>query len=80
MNFMAASDLPVLLEDAAGLTQPISLVVGDLDAWVPPEPLLQVIRRYLPQAQVERWNAGHLMHEIEPERAARVILEMLARG
>ncbi len=77
MNFMAAADLPVLLEDAAGSAAPMRLVVGDLDAWVPPEPLLQVIRRYLPQAQVERWNAGHLMHEIEPERAARVILETL---
>lgn len=77
MNFMAAADLPVLLEDAAGLSSPMRLVVGDLDAWVPPEPLLQVIRRYLPQAQVERWKAGHLMHEIEPERAARVILGML---
>ncbi len=78
MNFMAASDLPVLLEDAAGLSQPMRLVVGDLDAWVPPDQLLQVIRRYLPQAQVERWSAGHLMHEIEPERAARVILEMIS--
>ena len=80
MNFMAASDLPVLLEDASGLAQPMSLVVGDLDAWVPPDQLMQVIRRYLPQAQVDRWNAGHLMHEIEPERAAGVILAMLARG
>lgn len=77
MNFMAAADLPVLLEDAAGMTQPMRLVIGDLDAWVPPGPLLQVIRRYLPQARVERWRAGHLMHEIEPERAARVILEAL---
>lgn len=79
MNFMAAADLPVLLEDAAGLATSMHLVVGDFDAWVPPEPLLQVIRRYLPQARVERWNAGHLMHETEPERAARVILETLGR-
>ena len=77
MNFMAAADLPLLLEDAAGLSTPVDLVVGDLDAWVPPEPLLQVIRRYLPAARVQRWNAGHLMHEIEPERAARVILDRL---
>ena len=79
MNFMAAADLPVLLEDAAGLASAMRLVVGDMDAWVPPEPLLQVIRRYLPHAHIDRWNAGHLMHEIEPERAARVILEMLDR-
>lgn len=77
MNFMAASDLPVLLEDAAGMATPVSLVVGDLDAWVPPEPLLQVIRRYLPGAKVERWSAGHLMHETEPERSARIILDAL---
>lgn len=77
MSFMAAADLPVLLEDAAGLTTPMRLVVGDLDAWVPPEPLLQVIQRYLPQAGVERWRAGHLMHETEPERSAQVILDAL---
>jgi magnesium chelatase accessory protein len=78
MNFMAAADLPVLLEDSAGLGTPMHLVVGDLDAWVPPEPLLQVIRRYLPHARVEHWNAGHLMHETEPARAARVLLDALA--
>jgi magnesium chelatase accessory protein len=77
MNFMAAADLPLLLEDAAGLATPTTLVVGDLDAWVPPEPLLQVIRRYLPAARVERWRAGHLMHETEPERAAAVVLDAL---
>jgi magnesium chelatase accessory protein len=79
MNFMAAADLPVLLEDAAGLAAKMHLVLGELDAWVPPEPLTQVIRRYLPQAHVERWTAGHLMHEIEPARAARVILDLLDR-
>lgn len=77
MNFMAAADLPLLLEDAVGLAIPTTLVVGDRDAWVPPEPLLQVIRRYLPRARVERWEAGHLMHETEPERAARVLLDAL---
>ncbi|MBU3693922.1 MAG: alpha/beta fold hydrolase [Rhodocyclaceae bacterium] len=77
MNFMAAADLPVLLEDAAGLRTPMHLVVGELDAWVPAEPLLQVIRRYLPQARVERWHAGHLMHETEPGRAAQWLLNAL---
>jgi magnesium chelatase accessory protein len=77
MNFMAASDLPVLLEDAIGLATAVSLVVGDLDAWVPPEPLLRVIRRYLPEAKVERWGAGHLMHETAPEPSARIILDAL---
>jgi magnesium chelatase accessory protein len=80
MNFMAAADLPVLLEDAARLAAPMRLVVGDLDAWVPPEPLLQVIARYLPHARVERWSAGHLMHETGPERAAQVVIDLLAGG
>jgi magnesium chelatase accessory protein len=79
MNFMAAADLPLLLEDAPRLQMPMTLVLGDQDTWVPLQPLLQVIERYLPQAQVQRWHAGHLLHEIEPERAAATILDSLVR-
>jgi len=78
MNFMAAADLPSLLADAQALDIPMTLVIGERDTWVPATALRGVLARNLPRAHLIHWDAGHLMHEAEPERAARVILQALS--
>ena len=37
-------------------------------------PLRRLIARALPEAGVEAWAGGHLLHEVEPERAAATVL------
>ncbi len=77
LGFMAAADLPKLLDDSARLRSRTLLVVGTDDDWVPPAPLLDVIRRWLPNAEVRRWSGGHLMHEAHPRDAAALVLQEL---
>jgi pimeloyl-ACP methyl ester carboxylesterase len=78
MGYMAAADLPAMLEDARALTIPTTFVVGRQDPWVPEHSLRRVINGWFPGATVERWEGGHLLHETEPDRAARLILDVLS--
>ncbi len=80
MGFMAAADLPALLPACAraALT---TAALRDRRAATPGCPrhaLRRVAARALPARQVERWEGGHLLHEAEPERAARRIATILA--
>ena len=77
MGFMAAADLDSLLTSTAGLGGRCHFVLGAQDAWIPEAPLRRVIGAAMPSAQVETWPGGHLLHEVEPERAARRVLKQL---
>jgi len=77
MRFMAAADLPALLEDAKRLAVPATFVLGRNDDWVPGRSLRPILARAFPDAEVETWNDGHLLHEVEPGRAARLIASRL---
>ena len=80
LGFMAAADLPALLDDARGTAVPCSVVLGAQDAWIPGRPLRDVIARHLPSAVIDTWDGGHLLHEIEPLRAATLALDLLQVG
>lgn len=78
MGFMAAADLDALLVEARALAPQCHFVLGEQDAWVPATALRRVITRALPGAGTEAWAGGHLLHEVEPERAAALVLQRLA--
>jgi magnesium chelatase accessory protein len=78
MRFMAAADLAALLEDAKRLTVPTTFILGTRDDWVPERNLRPILARSFPGATIETWDDGHLLHEVEPRRAARVIIDRLA--
>jgi magnesium chelatase accessory protein len=79
MGFMAAADLPALLEDIRGRPDIQStFVLGSQDYWVPEQPLRRIIESSFPDAKVLRWDGGHLLHEAQPERAAQLIRAILA--
>ncbi len=77
MRFMAAADLAALLEDAKRLSVPATFILGRRDDWVPERRLRPILENSLPGAAIETWDDGHLLHEVEPARAARVILDRL---
>ncbi len=77
MSFMAAADLPSLLPGCAALPCPAAFVLGREDGWIRERPLRRVLQRHLPQAEVQTWPGGHLLHEQSPERAARRLIELL---
>lgn len=77
LRFMAATDLDALLRDSAGHAGPMTLVAGRRDAWVGEGALRRVAARYFPQARIESWDGGHLLHEEYPDRAAALVRTML---
>lgn len=77
VGFMAAADLPALNVDCARLHSPVALVLGQYDKWIPERLLRPVITRHLPQADVQAWPGGHLVHEELPARAAARVLALL---
>jgi magnesium chelatase accessory protein len=78
LGFMAAADLDSLMAQASPLAPRCHFVLGETDAWVPAAPLRRLIARALPEAGVEAWAGGHLLHEVEPERATATVLGRLA--
>jgi magnesium chelatase accessory protein len=79
MGFMAAADLPRLVEEARTLTIPTTFVVGSHDYWIPERPLRDVIDRAFPSATTVRWEGGHLMHEVRHAQAADLLRRELKR-
>lgn len=77
MGFMAAADLPALLQDVRDLRTPTTFVLGRADRWVPTAPLERVIAAALPEAKLLHWPGGHLLHEVEPDRAAALVRAQL---
>jgi magnesium chelatase accessory protein len=81
MGFMAAADLPALLEETRGRPDiQATFVLGTQDYWVPEQPLRRIIESSFPDAWILRWDGGHLLHEAQPERAAQLISEVLAEA
>jgi magnesium chelatase accessory protein len=81
MGFMAAADLPALLEETRGRPDIQStFVLGTQDHWVPEQPLRRIIAGSFPDAKILRWDGGHLLHEAQPERAALLIRDILSAG
>lgn len=82
VGFMAAADLPALNADCAARAQAlqVAFVLGARDRWIPERLLRPVIQRHLPQADVQVWPGGHLVHEESPARAAARVLQMLQAG
>ncbi|MBQ0960488.1 alpha/beta fold hydrolase [Ideonella sp. 4Y11] len=73
LSMMADWDLPGLQRDLPRLTHPLTLVVGERDAVVPPA---QAARLRRPGVQVQRLDGlGHLMHEEDPPRLAALLLD-----
>ncbi len=80
MGFMAAADLPALLEKGQRTMTPIHFLLGEQDPWVRAAPLREVIRKYFPGATTLVWPGGHLIHEERPGDVARMILDVLKGG
>ncbi len=80
MGFMAAADLEQVLFDARDMAAPLHFVLGTNDAWVPLRALQNVIASKLPGAFVEIWDGGHLLHEVDPQRAVSVLIGKLKPG
>ena len=78
MNFMAAADIQKVLAEANLYRGKLICVLGKQDAWIPAKPLEKIIGDYFPAAEVLKWEGGHIMHELEPSKVAKLILEGLA--
>jgi magnesium chelatase accessory protein len=77
MGFMAAADLPGLMAECQRAHPRCAFVIGTRDAWVPERRLAPLIESHLPGAKVQRWRAGHLVHEEQPLLAAEWVLQQL---
>lgn len=78
LQFMAASDLDAVMAEAGPLGARCRFVLGERDAWVPPTPLRRLLAQRLHEAHIEAWAGGHLLHELEPDRAAAWVLAQAA--
>jgi magnesium chelatase accessory protein len=78
MNFMAAADIEKVLSEANLYQGKLICVLGNQDAWIPVKPLEKIIQDHFPAVEVLKWEGGHIMHELEPSRVAKLILEGLA--
>lgn len=78
MNFLAAADIQKVLAEANLYRGKLICVLGKQDAWIPAKPLEKIIHDHFPTAEVLKWEGGHIMHELEPGRVAKLILEGLA--
>jgi magnesium chelatase accessory protein len=74
MNFMAAADIHKVLVEADLYQGKLICVLGNQDAWIPAKPLEKIIGEYFPNAEVLKWEGGHIMHELEPSKVAQLIL------
>ena len=77
MNFMAASNIPDLLQKGAQLKTKCTFLVAAQDPWVPENSLLPVIHQYFPKDVINIEEGGHLFHEENPSRTLKIIQEAL---
>ena len=77
MNFMAASNIPELLQKSAKLQTKCTFLVAAQDPWVPENSLLPVVHQYFPKGVICIEEGGHLFHEENPSRALKIIQEAL---
>ncbi len=77
LGMMAGWDLPAFERELPRLRAPLLLVVGGLDATVPPGDADRVIARLVPGARVEKRvleGLGHLAHEEQPAQVVSLLL------
>jgi magnesium chelatase accessory protein len=77
MNFMAAADIQKVLAEANLYQGKLICVLGNQDAWIPVKPLEKIIQDYFPSAEILKWEGGHIMHELEPNKVAQLVLKGL---
>jgi magnesium chelatase accessory protein len=80
MNFMAAADIQKVLVEADLYQGKLICVLGNQDAWIPAKPLEKIIQDYFPAAEIMKWEGGHIMHELEPNKVAQLILTGLTES
>lgn len=80
MGFMAVADLPAINAQGATLGMPLIFVLGAQDTWVPEHRLRPLLAASYPQAEVQRWQGGHVLHEEQPVEAAALLLQVLLRA
>ncbi len=83
IHFMAATDLPRLLERLPRLpthTMATGFLVADDDPWIPAHALLPILASRMPGAAVERMRGGHMLPEAAPQRVAAAIESLIARA
>ena len=73
MDFMAATDLPALLDRAPTLQSALTLLIAEDDRWIPSVPLQRIIDAHYPRASVVRCTGGHLVQEARPTLVADLI-------
>ena len=79
MGFMAGADLSAVNAEGQSLQMPLLFVLGAQDPWVPEHRLRRILATSYPQADVVRWDGGHVLHEAQPGRAAALLLQALQR-
>ena len=80
IGFMAATDLPTLLDRLKDLKVTCDMIIAEDDPWIPAPALADIIARHLPQAGLERWEGGHMLPESNPQRVANAIASRIARA
>ncbi len=80
INFMAATDLPTLLDRLSSAQLDCDFIVAEDDPWIPAVPLTAIIAQRMPHARVELWRGGHMLPESVPQRVADAIASRIARA
>jgi magnesium chelatase accessory protein len=76
LNMMASWDLDTLLRDLPRLKASLLLVIGENDLTIPPDDS-HLIARLVPTSRTIRLPAlGHLAHEEDPARIARLLADL----
>ena len=78
LAMMAHWDLEPMLARLSGLRVPVHLMVGSKDLTVPPDEAVRLSASHDMIALHEIDGLGHLMHEEDPNRFARLIEEIIA--
>lgn len=73
INFMAASNIPELLEKSTQLQTQYTFLVAAQDPWVPQSSLLPILKKYFLRATLHIEEGGHLFHEENTARTLEVI-------
>lgn len=77
MNFMASANISQVLSASSNLPSKLIWVIGESDQWVPEIGLQKIIQQYFAKSTVIHWQGGHIMHEVETEKSADLILSEL---
>ncbi len=79
LGMMASWDLIPMRRRFSELAVPMTFIVADDDPMVPPKDSHDAVARIDAAELVIIKTGGHLLHEVEPDRIARLILEICSR-